>query len=270
MAKVNQAAISRLYAQINKWLGQPATAQNVIPSSAGLLKPSTAPMLIELNHYDIQNNSGGASIVSLIGLLPDAYWEAGQWVNATTTYTADTVDAQDADTNDFALETTTVNSGFIVGADFPFGILSIDVTTAGSGTSPTHIFEYWNGSAWTEIAAADMLNDIPRALDWALGEQLVMWAIPPNWAKGGSGTGVNATRYNIRVRRTNATQATAALARRIYVGVVLDAARAVANNASLSYDGPSALEVPYYIGAVFCAFAAANAGNLMFISYNFV
>ena len=269
MAKLNQPAKFTIFMQQNKWLGQPATAQGVIPSSAGLLKPSAAPNQIDLIRYNIQNNTGSSAVVALVGFLPDSYWEAGQ-VNAAGALTLDTTDAQDGDTNDFALETTTQNDGHLIGADCKFGAISYDVTTAGVGTSPTHVFEYWNGSAWASVAAAGMLIDVPRSTDWAVGEQLVMFATPPDWAKGGSGTGVNANRYNIRVRRTNATQTTAALARRIYVGLVLDAARGVANNASLSYNGPSSLEVPYAVGAIFCAYSAANSGNLMSVSYNFV
>jgi len=226
-------------------------------SNAALVNPRS-----RLSYVEMQNRSGSSAGLALVGFLDDRYWVAGQWTDSSTTYTDDTIDAQDAGTNDFALETTTVNDGMIVGAVYPFGALSVDVTTAGSGTNPTHTFEYWDGAAWTGILAAGLLSDVPRAIDWASGEVLVLFDPPAPWVKGGTGTGVPQDRYNIRIRRTNAVQATAGLARRIYVGVVLASIDAVAANGSYTpvVNGGS-MDVPDYCPYVGVAATVADAGN---------
>lgn len=208
-----------------KWLGQPATAQNVVPAAAGLVL-STPARLFSLRML----NRGVQMAMAVVALLKDSAWEAGQWVNATTTLTLDTLDAQDADTNDFPLETLTAQDGFVIGADVPFGAISLDVTTAGVGNT-THVIEYWNG-AWTAIAATGLFVDIKRAAVWALGEELVLFDPPADWIVGGSGTGVSATRYNLRIRCTTVAAGTAALARRIYVGEVLSSESALASEGS--------------------------------------
>lgn len=208
-----------------KWLGQPATAQNVIPAAAGLA-PTTPARLFSLRML----NRGALMAMAVVALLKDSAWEAGQWVAVGTTLTLDTVDAQDAGTNDFALETVTVNDGFIIGADVPFGAISLDVTTAGIGNT-THVIEYWNG-AWTAIAATGLFVDIKRSAVWALGEELVLFDPPADWIVGGSGTNVSATRYNIRITCTTVAAGTAALARRIYVGAVLASESALASEGS--------------------------------------
>src|SRR3990172_9550184 len=254
------------YKNANKWLGQPATGQGVIPSAAGAL-PTTAPWRVVT--VRLHNRTGSAMGCALVGFMADARWEAGQWVNATTTYTADTTDAQDAGTNDFALETTTQNDGFVVGADRKFGAVSVDVTTAGSGTSPTHVVEYWNG-AWTAIAAAGMLIDVPRSADWGAGEAVILFDPPVDWIVGGSGTGISQTRFNIRMRRTNATQATAALARRIYVGEIITSLSSVGVDAAgeTRFGVPGLLWDAYNLVGVNGVFVTADEGNLMEIFYH--
>lgn len=208
-----------------KWLGQPATAQNVVPAAAGLAL--TTPARI----FSIRMlNRGALMAMAIVALLKDSAWEAGQWVHFTTTYTKDTEDAQDADTNDFALETLTVDDGFLIGANRKFGAISLDVTTAGVGNT-THVIEYWNG-AWTAMAASAFFVDIKRAAVWAAGEELVLFDPPADWIVGGSGTGVNAAYYNLRIRCTTVAAGTAALARRIYIGEVLASESALASEGS--------------------------------------
>ena len=144
--------------QPNLWLGQPASVQGAIPATAGIqtqyalthlagVAGAVVSSLIvnprsRYTYIELQNRGASSTAVALVGFLPDAYWQAGQWVDSTTTYTDDTTDAQDAGTDDFPLETTTVSDGFILGASLPFGAISVDVTTAGNGTTPTHTFEY--------------------------------------------------------------------------------------------------------------------------------
>ena len=260
---------------VNPWLGQPATGQNVLPGTKGLAPTSSSgfPCRIFVEYLEINNRTGGSAGVGLVGLLPDSMWVAGQWTNGTTTYTADTTDAQDADTNDFALETTTQNDGCVFGASVPFGAISVDCTTAGSGTSPTHVLEYWNGSAWTGVTTGFCL-DIPRSADWAAGERLILFSPPLDWAVGGTGTNMPATTYNLRIRRTNATQTTAALARRIYLGQVFLSGAGVASNGFYQppFSSKTTFVIPPYIAGLSVAGAQSNmtAGTALTLIYKFV
>lgn len=133
------------------WLGQPATFQGVIPASAGIATPVSAsslspPGLVQnrsqVAFIEIQNRYTAAMPVAAIGLLKDQFWVAGQWTDGTTSYADATSTAQSGTSNSFVLETTTQNDGFIIGALYPFGAVSIDVTTGGSGTAASHTIEY--------------------------------------------------------------------------------------------------------------------------------
>ena len=48
-----------------------------------------------LGYFSLLNRSGGAASVGIGVRIPNHLWSAGQWVDATTTYTDDTTDAQD-------------------------------------------------------------------------------------------------------------------------------------------------------------------------------
>lgn len=247
----------------NKWLGQPATAQGVVPKSAGFPVPDGIGQPVRIIYARLQNRSTGAAGVALVALLNDREWIFGQ-VDAAGAYTDDTVDAQSAATNDAALDGTAANAGFVIGATMPFGAVSVDCTTAGAGTTPsaTHDIAYWNGSAWTQIAAAGLLVDVPRASDWATGEQLILLDPPSDWVTGGSGTGVPQTTYNLRVRRTALPTVgrSDALARRLYVGVVLASEDAVAANAIAELLAGDA-DVPISASAVGLAASVADEGH---------
>lgn len=233
------------------WLGQPATAQNVIPSSAGVAVSTSAIMRVYL-----QNISAGTVSMCVAGLFPDSAWTAGQWVAVGTTLTDDTVDAQDAGTNDFPINTTTINDGHIIGCDYPFGLVSYDITTATIGAALEGILEYWNGTAWTAIAATQMLVDIPRSagVQWATGELIIMFNPPIDWAVGGTGTGVSQTKYNLRYS-SSAAGTTAGLARRIYVGIPITSWRNIATltEAPVREYMPSGLSIPDGVVRIGCA-----------------
>ena len=108
-----------------------------------------------------------------------------------------------------------------------------------------------------------MLLDIARtATDWPLGENLILFTPPGPWAKGGSGTDTPQNMYNIRIKRTNATQATAALARRIYLGVVLFSVDLLAVNGFYSPDVcATPIDIPDYITNLNVAVGAIDTGN---------
>ena len=245
-----------------KWLGQPATAVGVVPATAGLAIPDAN---LYLNRVEIHSRGVATNDIALVALLKDAVWGAGQWVDATTTYTDDTVGAQSAATNDFPLETATgANDGHIISALVKFGAVSYDITTAQAAASAVHIVEYWNGTAYVAIAAVGMLVDIPRSVVWPAGEFLMLFDPPSDWAKGGSGTGVPQDRFNLRVRGTPTTGTQAGLARRIYVGQVFHSVLNIAQDAASERSYPTPLYLPSsFFAALGAAFGTANEGNLV-------
>jgi len=259
---------SYFVANRNKWLGTPATAYGVIPATAGLARPISTCLSLEF--VRITNRHTSAQAGGLAGLLADSVWEAGQWVNATTTYTNDSTDAQDAGTNDFPLQTTTIADGHLVGADLPFGVISYDVTTASVGAAQEHTYKYWNGTAWTAIAAVGMMIDGPRTAGqtWAVGEQVVAFIPPSDWAKGGSGTGVNQARYNFLVQASVAAT-TAALARRLYVGMLLFGDPSLAANSGTFTVGPGQpIGIQPYAAHLQAFFPTASEGNMLHLVWH--
>jgi len=238
--KVNRYRITNPY----HWLGQPATAYNVIPSSAGI---TVVPGKSRIMRAYLQNRSASTVSACIAGFFPDTEWIAGQWTDATTTLADDTTDAQDAGTDDFPINTTTISDGHIIGCNYPFGLVSYDMTTATIGAALEGVIEYWNGTAWTAIPAIGMAVDIPRVagVQWATGELIIMFDPPIDWSMAGSGTNVSATKYNLRYR-SSAAGTTAGLARRIYVGVPISSWVSLATNteASVRDYSPYGLSIP--------------------------
>lgn len=158
-------------------------------------------------------------------------WRAGQWTEVGSVYTDDTTDAQDPGADDFALETTTVNDGFVIIATRKFAWVSINVTTAGAATANTHTVRYSNfaGTGWTAVDAQSAYVDtFSNAADYATGEIRFVWAPPDDWGKVTSIGSVPAGFYALNVRATVVAGA-AALAGTIEVGNMLGV-RAIAAN----------------------------------------
>lgn len=168
-------------------------------SEAGGLK-------LQLAYARLQNRSGSTCAVGIGVRLPLAMWKAGQWVHATTTYTDDTADFQDAGTADAALETTTNDDGFLVSSPILFNALAIAVTTASTG-SPVRVIEYSTGtSGWTALTNPLSFAGASANYSGSGAENVIVWAPPADWAPmaNGHGTGVTVGHYGLRVRGTTA------------------------------------------------------------------
>ncbi len=244
-----------------KWAGTLAVASGSVPAAAGFLTGKHGTRIVSGR---LQNRSANPGPVALVGLLKDTIWQAGQWVDATTTYNDDTPDAQSAGADDFALESATSNDGFIVSADVPFGAVSLVTTTAGAAAADAHTAEFWNPQAaqWTGVAAAGLLIDIARATSWGVGENLILFDPPSNWGVGGSGTNVPQNRYNLRVRRQPTTPSASALASRIYVGEVFWSEDAVPVNGAIErFMEFEPFVIPPYVTALGMANATLDEGN---------
>jgi len=165
-------------------------------------------------------NRSGSTVVMGIGVrYATSTWAAGQ-VTAAGVYTDDTTDAQSATAADFPLHTRTDSgSGFLLSADERFNIVALIQSAAGDQTTPTQVIEYWNGAAWTDLAATCFIND---ALDAnSTGEKIICFPMPFDWVVGGSGTGVPASRYNLRIRQTTGGAGSAnPVATQVFIGFV--------------------------------------------------
>ncbi len=247
------------------WLGQPATAQNTAPTTAGLVVPTGQGA--EVYGYKLSNRTAGNVNCALVGLLEDSKWGAGQ-VTTAGVYTADTTDAQDVGADDFQLQNKDeAGSGHLISCDVPFGAIGYDISTASVGAAIENVIEYWNG-AWTAIAAAGMLKDIPRAagVQWTANEFLVLFDPPGDWAVGGTGVNVPATRYNLRMRATVAGT-TSGLAKRIYLGTIIDSWGTVATMTDKEQNFVAKVPLPSGVIALGSAWSVKDSKNALAITY---
>jgi hypothetical protein len=249
----------------NKWLGAPNTAANTVPSTAGLDVSTLSPVLctgkVKIN---------GASVnVAVVGLLKDVEWWAGQGSNIQAAVTVNTANAQSAAANDFALEVANAaNSGCMFGASMPFGAISIATTTNSAGT-PVRVLEYWNGTAWTTIATAGMLNDLPANWLTTSTEDLILFHPPNDWVRGnGSVTNASNDTFNVRIRCTTAPT-TAGIAGRVYLGVVLSGEPNLTANSTHSapWESLEGYPCPTAVAAISGAASTANQGHVVTITY---
>jgi hypothetical protein len=183
--------------------GDPNSTTNVLFTHPDVTRANAQ---IQIAYASLQNRSGSTAAVGLGVRIPTTLWKAGQWVHATTTYTDDTVDFQDAGTGDAALETTTNGDGCLFSSSRLFNAIAISVTTASTG-SPVRVLEYSTGtSTWTSLTNFISFAGSSANYSGSEAENLV-WFIPPvDWAvmASGHGTGVTVGHYGLRIRATTA------------------------------------------------------------------
>jgi len=226
-----------------------------VPSLGGVSLPTEGMLL---RRFELAVSATG---IAGIGFRwANRTWQAGQWTEVGSVFTDDTVDAQDTGADDFALETTTVNDGFLILSTRPFGWVSINVTTAGAATANTHSVRYSNfaGTGWTAVDVQSAYEDtFTNAADYAAGEIRFVWSPPSNWGKVTSIGTIPAGVYALNVRATVVAGA-AALAGSIEVGSIV-AARAVAANGIYANDW-STFSDPF-AEAMTAYFSAADGGD---------
>lgn len=219
-----------------------------------------------LGEFNLHNRSGGSAYLGIGGRLPQSLWTAGKIV-AAGTYTDDTVDAQSAGANDFALTTTTNNDGFGIFCQVPFSIASIIVGTAAAGGSPAWDLAYTKaGGSWGTLT-----NAYVSPLFTSTGEQLIWFEPPADWAvsESGHGTGVPVGSYGIRCRATTAPNATAGLATNIVLGRMLMTTESIDDNAVLNNIGGVEIPLPPQCDAICAAISTADPQNRATISWRY-
>lgn len=94
-------------------------------------------------------------------------------------FTDETTESNNDTPDDMTLLPATVaaNDAYYFGGDFPFRILTVNVSQAGSGDW-AGTWEYWNGSAWQGFSSVDDRSDGFKNG----GIRTISWDIPTNWA----------------------------------------------------------------------------------------
>lgn len=139
--------------------------------------------------------------------IPNWQWKAGLWADGTTTFTDDTTDWQDTDTNDFSLGTdATNNDGFVVLSNVLFNAVTINVSTASSGGSQVAAVSYSKGDGNWSSAMTNLWRQDGSGTFYGTGENIIYFNEPIDWGKttGAEGTNIPSGMYAIRVRATTA------------------------------------------------------------------
>lgn len=251
----------RRSAGLKKWVS--ATAVADLGDSQALWRPPQVPFAlgIAVGSATLHNRSGGVAQVALAGRFPSSLWAAGQ-VTAAGVYTADTTDAQSSTASDFSLHTRTDSgSGILIASALPFNIIGIIVGTTGDQTSPTLVVEYWNGTDWIDITASLLIADVPNT-GIAPFECVICFPMPSDWAVGGTGTGVPATTYNLRIRQTTSGAGTAnPVASQVIIGHAAMQVEGLVNNGSAVLERGHEYPFPPQCDALFPVFSTAHRGN---------
>lgn len=214
----------------------------------------------QLAYAAVHNRSGAAAFCGIGARIPSTLWLAGQWTDATTTYTDDTTDAQDTGGTDVPLETTTNNDGFIVLSRVPFNCVSLNVVTASIGAGVVRSAHYVSpGGTWK--ALPNLTTTLPQTAgqNYVVGENVLLFLPPADWAitTGGEGTSIPVGYYAIRVRATTAPT-TAGVAHTMTVHRIYWMTEGIADNAVFEVPlggmyAPLELNGDYLTAVVACA-----------------
>lgn len=215
----NQQTDNGLF-HLNSKLSGRTQLGNSAPGAGGIVDPAPDRHVRRVQGYDIsyakiQNRSSAAfTWFGFGGRIPNYMWLAG--LNDDGVFTDDTVDAQDADTNDFPLAVDADNNtGFVILCKVPFNVLSINVSTQDAGTQ-TGALKYSIGTGSTLGTITNPYVAPPA--QFASGENIIAYEIPLDWVPtdGTEMTGVPAGYYMLSVEQTTAA-VTAALAKALEV-----------------------------------------------------
>lgn len=233
---------------------------------------------IAIKRFDLHNRSGGVSSVGIGFRLQNRHWRAGQWTDATTAYTDDTIAAQDTVAVDFPLEVLDVNNdGFVILSLVPFDWVSINVITAGVDDSnpdaTDRAVRYSNaaGTGWTALGANAATTDGFTSTNtvWAAAVNNFVWHRPSDWGKVVALGTIPAGYYALNVRSTTAPTlngngggtGVAGVATAIEIGTLV-AIEALADNGIWEMEMVDFWE-PKADGVV-AYFSTANAGNRVY------
>ncbi len=132
-------------------------------------------------------------------------WWAGQWTDIGSVWTDDTEDAQDADADDFEIDSGVNDDGCWISCTQTFTKVIFASATQAAG-APVTTYQYWDGDSWEDLT----LETTPV---WtaAAGDRTLEFAIPLDgdgkllWSPYGEETDVHlAGKYIVRIAHTTA------------------------------------------------------------------
>lgn len=206
----------------------------------------------QVGYSKLHNRSGATTFGGFGVRIPNWLWYAGQTVASGGAFTDDTDAAQDITTNDFPLETTVNDTGFLIYSDVPFNAISINVSTASvDATNPARTVEYSDGTSggFTAFGANDVFVQDGAADEYAAGENLIVFAPLQAWRKTTGAetevTGLPSGKYAIWVRSGTAPDTTAALAKAIEIWRIYGIQENITDNAVVEYNSGFEFAMPY-------------------------
>jgi hypothetical protein len=251
-----------------RWVSAAVAADYGNSQALAVAPPRRSFTAFALSAGMLTNRSGEEAILGIGVRYRVATWEAGQ-VSAAGAYTDDTTHAQDATTGNFQLhDRADSGSGFLIGGDERFNTIAVVQAAAGDQTDPVQTLEYWNGASWVDIAASCFLN---MALDAdGTGEKVLCFPIPFDWVVGGSGTGVPAGRYNLRVLQTTGGAGSAdPVASQLFVGFNDFIFEAVPDRGTLSIIRGDMVLFPRSGEALFPLTSVPSQANALSLGYTY-
>lgn len=225
-----------------------------------------------IGYFNVQNRSAATVIFGIGGRVANNLWRAGQWVDAAATpYTDDTDDAQDQGATDFALETTTINDGYVIASMVPFNAISIDVGTSSvhaGGVIRSPRFSNAAGDGWnTAITSADAFVFSASTAAYTSGtESLLIFNMPTpdlTWGRiQASGlSGIPGGYYAMNVRATDAAETTAGVADTIGVYRLGWLQEGLTDNSLIEWDGGGTEAFFPGCDGLVAMFGTASEGN---------
>lgn len=164
------------------------------------------------------------------------------------TYTDETVDAGDVDTNDVNLTSwvgganATVEDAMYYGASSPFNEIALELSTTSGASTRTLIMEYFNGTTWTTVTG---LTDNSTSYTADAGIYHLYWTAPTNWQK----TSVNSSSnyFYVRYRISAYTSQTAQPKARQMKYFMSNKSDWKINNLKLTFDAASTAQIQPYL-----------------------
>lgn len=254
--------------------------QHTLTSVVGGGGPSVASQVrlgqITVGGFSLHNRCGTTAAVGIGVRIPNGLWQAGQWVDATTTYTDDTTDAQDDGGSDFPLETLTDNDGIVIMSRVPFNAISIDVSVTSSSAAPVRAIRYstivsgtsaWGGpivNAYSSVATTGqyVITGTTHANEGVWAFNLPADFTATTGLDGVLGTGIRTGMYAMNLRATTAPTAVAGVADSISLYRLHFLTESLADNGVYeAFFGASEGAMLPEGDALVAFFETANAGN---------
>ncbi len=231
-------------------------AYPTVAKDAVLASPNSNRQLV-VHALSAYNAHSAAMDVGLGVRFAPAAWKLYA-VTASVTDVTSTIQAGSTQT----ILPTTNNHGFIVQAKSQFGLLSLTISQAETG-SPTYSYQYWNGSAWTTLT----LRNSP--VYTSTGSIAIAFAPPLDWVAGNGSDSPDLSSteagYCIRVRGTTApSQAVRITA--LHVSRFLSF-RSLSSKATLSFKFEPYAALLEIGESVQAYFGTATANNSVEVSY---